>query len=58
MNSTKEKQLINVSNTASTKIENLAHAFLIYMYKKQACLFKWGYMINYNENEAENEKQT
>ena len=26
------------------------------MYKKQVCLFKWGYMISENENEAENEK--
>ena len=25
------------------------------MYKKQVCLFKWGYMIKDNENEAENE---
>ena len=27
------------------------------MYKKQVCLFKRGYMINENENEAKNEKQ-
>ena len=27
------------------------------MYKKQVRLFKWGYMINDNENEAENEKK-
>ena len=27
------------------------------MYKKQVHLFKLGYKINYNENEAENEKQ-
>ena len=26
------------------------------MYKKQVCLFKWDYKINYNENEVENEK--
>ena len=26
------------------------------MYKKQMCLFWWGYMINYKENEAEKEK--
>ena len=26
------------------------------MYKKQMRLFKWGYMINDNENEAENGK--
>ena len=26
------------------------------MYKNQVCLFKCGYMINDNENEAENEK--
>ena len=26
------------------------------MHKKQVRLFKWGYMINDNENEAENEK--
>ena len=24
--------------------------------KTQVRLFKWGYMINYNENKAENEK--
>ena len=23
---------------------------------KQMCLFEWDYMINYNENKAENEK--
>ena len=27
------------------------------MYKKQVRLFKWGYMINNNENDTENEKQ-
>ena len=27
------------------------------MYKKQVRLFKWGYIINDNENEAKNEKQ-
>ena len=26
------------------------------MYKKQVRLFKWGYMINDNKNDAENEK--
>ena len=26
------------------------------MYKKQVHLFKWGYMINNNENEAKKEK--
>ena len=26
------------------------------MYKKQVCLFKWGYIINDNKNDAENEK--
>ena len=26
------------------------------MYKRQVCLFWWGYMINDNENEAENKK--
>ena len=29
----------------------------IKMYKKQLCLFKRGYMINGNKNEAENEQQ-
>ena len=29
----------------------------IKMYKKQLCLFKQGYMINNNKNEAENEQQ-
>ena len=27
------------------------------MYKKQVRLFKWSYLINGHENEAENEKQ-
>ena len=27
-----------------------------YAQKTQVCLFKWGYMIDYDENEAENEK--
>ena len=26
------------------------------MYKKQVCLFKWGYIITENENETANEK--
>ena len=26
------------------------------MYRNQIGLFKWGYMVNYNENETENEK--
>ena len=26
------------------------------IYKNQVWLFKWGYIINYNENEAQNEK--
>ena len=29
---------------------------ILKMYKKQVRLFKWGYMINGNENEAQNER--
>ena len=29
---------------------------IIKMYKKQVLLFNWGYMINDDENDAENEK--
>ena len=28
------------------------------MYQKQVSLFKWGYMINDNENETENESRS
>ena len=34
----------------------LIHVIIQERYKKQLRLFKWSYMINNNENEAENEK--
>ena len=36
--------------------KNLKIGDILKNVKKQVCLFKWGYMINDNENEVENEK--
>ena len=51
-----------ISNTFINQAKATQHPeaelllFLYYkMYKKQVLLFKWGHMINDNENEAENE---